>query len=60
VSTAVTTRVGLIGAGTMGNGIAQVCALAGLPVRMVDIAGRQCSAASPPCRRTSTAWSRTN
>ena len=38
MSTAVTTRVGLIGAGTMGNGIAQVCALAGLPVRMVDIA----------------------
>ena len=38
MSTAVTTRVGVIGAGTMGNGIAQVCALAGLPVRMVDIA----------------------
>ena len=29
--------VGIIGAGTMGNGIAQVCAGAGLPVTMVDI-----------------------
>ncbi|OAF12944.1 3-hydroxybutyryl-CoA dehydrogenase [Bradyrhizobium centrolobii] len=29
--------VGIIGAGTMGNGIAQVCAAAGLEVEMVDI-----------------------
>jgi 3-hydroxybutyryl-CoA dehydrogenase len=29
--------VGIIGAGTMGNGIAQVCAASGLPVVMVDI-----------------------
>ena len=29
--------VGIIGAGTMGNGIAQVCALAGLRAVMVDI-----------------------
>ena len=29
--------VGIIGAGTMGNGIAQVCAVAGLDVLMVDI-----------------------
>src|SRR3990167_5084910 len=29
--------VGVIGAGTMGNGIAQVCAMAGLDVIMVDI-----------------------
>ncbi|SFV17274.1 3-hydroxybutyryl-CoA dehydrogenase [Pseudoduganella namucuonensis] len=29
--------VGVVGAGTMGNGIAQVCALAGLDVVMVDI-----------------------
>ncbi|MGJ4900411.1 3-hydroxybutyryl-CoA dehydrogenase [Bradyrhizobium sp. HKCCYLS2058] len=29
--------VGIIGAGTMGNGIAQVCAAAGVPVVMVDI-----------------------
>jgi 3-hydroxybutyryl-CoA dehydrogenase len=29
--------VGVIGAGTMGNGIAQVCALAGLKVVMLDI-----------------------
>jgi 3-hydroxybutyryl-CoA dehydrogenase len=30
-------RIGVIGAGTMGNGIAQVCAAAGLQVVMVDI-----------------------
>jgi len=30
-------RVGVIGAGTMGNGIAQACATAGLPVVMIDI-----------------------
>ncbi len=29
--------VGIIGAGTMGNGIAQVCAAAGIPIVMVDI-----------------------
>jgi 3-hydroxybutyryl-CoA dehydrogenase len=31
-------RVGVIGAGTMGNGIAQACAVAGLDVEMVDVA----------------------
>ncbi|MFO1191572.1 MAG: 3-hydroxybutyryl-CoA dehydrogenase [Rhodoferax sp.] len=31
------TRIGVIGAGTMGNGIAQVCAVGGLQVTMVDI-----------------------
>jgi 3-hydroxybutyryl-CoA dehydrogenase len=30
------TKVGVIGAGQMGNGIAHVCALAGLPVAMLD------------------------
>jgi 3-hydroxybutyryl-CoA dehydrogenase len=30
-------KVGIVGAGTMGNGIAQVCAVAGLGVVMVDI-----------------------
>ena len=30
-------QVGIVGAGTMGNGIAQVCAAAGLPVVMTDI-----------------------
>jgi 3-hydroxybutyryl-CoA dehydrogenase len=30
-------RVGVIGAGQMGNGIAHVCALAGLPVTMLDV-----------------------
>ncbi len=29
--------VGIIGAGTMGNGIAQACAVSGIPVVMVDI-----------------------
>jgi 3-hydroxybutyryl-CoA dehydrogenase len=29
--------VGIIGAGTMGNGIAQICAMAGMPVVMIDI-----------------------
>ena len=31
-------RVGVIGAGTMGNGIAQACATAGIDVVMVDVA----------------------
>ncbi|MFZ9405929.1 MAG: 3-hydroxybutyryl-CoA dehydrogenase [Burkholderiaceae bacterium] len=31
-------RVGIIGAGTMGNGIAQVCALGGVPVVLLDVA----------------------
>ena len=30
--------VGIIGAGTMGNGIAQACAVSGISVVMVDIA----------------------
>ncbi|MEY4764089.1 MAG: 3-hydroxybutyryl-CoA dehydrogenase [Pseudomonadota bacterium] len=30
-------HVGVIGAGTMGNGIAQVCAVAGIQVTMIDI-----------------------
>ncbi|HET8732137.1 MAG TPA: 3-hydroxybutyryl-CoA dehydrogenase [Anaeromyxobacteraceae bacterium] len=30
-------RIGVVGAGTMGNGIAQVCAMAGLHVTMVDV-----------------------
>ncbi len=33
----VVTRVGVIGAGQMGNGIAHVCALAGLPVTLLDM-----------------------
>ncbi len=32
-----TRHIGVIGAGTMGNGIAQVCAVAGLQVTMTDI-----------------------
>ena len=31
-------KIGVIGAGTMGNGIAQTCAMAGLDVAMVDVA----------------------
>ena len=31
-------RVGVIGAGTMGNGIAQACAAADVDVVMVDVA----------------------
>ena len=31
------THIGVIGAGTMGNGIAQVCAMAGLQVTMIDV-----------------------
>ena len=31
------TTVGIIGAGTMGNGIAQACAVSGIQVVMVDI-----------------------
>ena len=30
-------RVGIIGAGTMGNGIAQACAVAGIEAVMLDI-----------------------
>ncbi|MDT9646874.1 3-hydroxyacyl-CoA dehydrogenase NAD-binding domain-containing protein, partial [Pseudomonas sp. JV245A] len=31
-------NIGVIGAGTMGNGIAQVCAQAGFDVTLLDIA----------------------
>jgi 3-hydroxybutyryl-CoA dehydrogenase len=34
-------RVGVIGAGQMGNGIAHVCALAGLPVTLLDVSPEQ-------------------
>jgi 3-hydroxybutyryl-CoA dehydrogenase len=34
-------RVGVVGAGQMGNGIAHVCALAGLPVTMLDVSPAQ-------------------
>ena len=33
--------IAVIGAGTMGNGIAQVCAVAGVPVTLTDIAQSQ-------------------
>ena len=48
-------QIGIVGAGTMGNGIAQICAAAGLPVVMTDISDaaltRGMSVVSP------TAWS---
>jgi 3-hydroxybutyryl-CoA dehydrogenase len=34
-------RVGVIGAGQMGNGIAHVCALSGLPITMLDVRADQ-------------------
>jgi 3-hydroxybutyryl-CoA dehydrogenase len=34
-------RVGVVGAGQMGNGIAHVCALAGLPVTLLDVSSEQ-------------------
>jgi 3-hydroxybutyryl-CoA dehydrogenase len=33
----VITRIGVVGAGQMGNGISHVCALAGLPVMLLDV-----------------------
>ena len=36
MSTSINT-VGIIGAGTMGNGIAQACAVAGIKALMIDI-----------------------
>ena len=39
-------KVGIIGAGTMGNGIAQTCAVSGLKVVMVDIAQAALAAGS--------------
>jgi 3-hydroxybutyryl-CoA dehydrogenase len=37
ITPAVITRVGVVGAGQMGNGIAHVCALAGLSVVLLDV-----------------------
>ena len=51
--------VGIIGAGTMGNGIAQVCAAAGISVVMVDISDAAVQArARRPSAAASTASSR--
>ena len=40
--------VGIIGAGTMGNGIAQACASVGLNVVMVDISDAAVARGLPP------------
>ncbi len=51
--------VGIIGAGTMGNGIAQISAAAGLSVTMVDISDAAVQdAGSPPSTAASIASSR--
>ena len=37
LATPVIAKIGVIGAGQMGNGISHVCALAGLPVVLLDV-----------------------
>ena len=44
-------RIGVIGAGQMGNGIAHVCALAGLDVRLIDVAPDRLEAAAAAMRK---------
>jgi 3-hydroxybutyryl-CoA dehydrogenase len=44
-------RIGVIGAGQMGNGIAHVCAMAGLDVRLIDLAQDQLDAAAIAMRK---------
>jgi len=44
-------RVAVIGAGTMGNGIAHVCALGGLDVRLVDVAAEALERAQATIRK---------
>ena len=39
------TKVGVVGAGVMGHGIAALCASAGLPVVLLDIPGSDDAAA---------------
>ena len=52
-------RVGIVGAGTMGGGIAMCFANAGIPVTLVDTdAGERSTAAWRRCARTTSARSR--
>ena len=44
-------RIAVIGAGQMGNGIAHVCALAGLDVRLIDVAPDRLEAAATAMRK---------
>ena len=51
-------QIGIVGAGTMGNGIAQVCAAAGLPVVMTDISDAALDAGYVGrCPAASSGWS---
>jgi 3-hydroxybutyryl-CoA dehydrogenase len=45
-------RIAVIGAGTMGHGIAQVCATAGYRVTLIDVAQRQLEQAQASIRRS--------
>ena len=56
--TAAQQTIGVIGAGTMGSGIAQVCALAGLSVVMLDMDEKRVAAGATPSRPASSGWSR--
>jgi 3-hydroxybutyryl-CoA dehydrogenase len=50
--------VGIIGAGTMGNGIAQACAVVGIDAVMLDINDAAVQKGSRRFPAASTAWSR--
>jgi 3-hydroxybutyryl-CoA dehydrogenase len=47
--------IGVIGAGTMGSGIAQACAVAGLSVTMIEV-DEAAVARAAPYRRASIGW----
>ncbi|HEY3879382.1 MAG TPA: 3-hydroxyacyl-CoA dehydrogenase NAD-binding domain-containing protein [Trebonia sp.] len=51
------TRVGVIGAGLMGSGIAEVCARAGLDVLIREIDD---DAVTAGCMRTGKSWARSS
>ena len=51
-------RVGIVGAGTMGNGIAQACAASGLDAVMIDVAEAAVMRGLAAISAASTAWSR--
>ena len=49
-------KIGVIGAGTMGNGIAQACAVSGLDVVMIDVADAAVRRACDAIAAASIAW----